>query len=259
MIPNREDRLVRFAFGDVDERERAEIEAMVANDPEAKRTVEQYRSMRHDFSRLKEVPEDQLSRERLRDAILARGLRTDAAPERSKFGWAWMPLAACVLAFAYVVMPRPSSSSADPTLVAMNDAKPALVDLSSGIQRKSVVAKKIEPKVTKPIIIETPKSPFPRKATVEPDRFDHTELIRHDREESKPKPTNDEGENTKGFMARNDPSPQPTPPVVTPQPTPEPPKEKPSDAPIVIVEPSPEPGTNAAQEVENASNVLVGG
>lgn len=251
MIPNREDRLVRFAFGDVDERETAEIEGLIANDPEARRTVEQYQTMRFDLGSLREVPEDQMSHERLRDAILARGLRTDAVPERSKFGWAWMPLAACVLAFAYVMVPR-STPTVEPTLVARNESKPAATfGMASTIVRKAV-APPVKKTVVKPIEksgIEVPVKPKARRS--EPDRFDHSELIVQ--VPSKDEASEASQDDLKGLQATNDKQPQPTPAVVTPTPEPG------SDAPIVIVEPSPSEGTNAAQEVESTSNVLVGG
>ena len=125
MISSREDRLVRYAFGDVSDHERAEVEALIARDPEARRTVDQYASMRDDLGRMREVPEDQMSRERLRDAILARGLRTDPLPvSRSRWQWLWMPVAACALAFAYVAIPHSAPTASEPTYVATADRHP---------------------------------------------------------------------------------------------------------------------------------------
>ncbi|RYG39508.1 hypothetical protein EON81_00715 [bacterium] len=249
MISNREDRLVRFAFGDVNEQEQTEIEALIARDPDARRTVDQYAAMRSDFGRLREVPEDQMSRERLRDAILARGLKSEAEPEKSRWGWMWMPVAACTLAFAYMMMPRPVASPVEPMIV--SDKRPnANVDLGPtlAMQRKQSFTSPVKKTVVKSIVSgPEPRVRKPRPAP-EPVEFDRTELVRHEAP-----PVEPDEKKTSGLVADND---KPKEPEVS---TTIDPVASSNSAPIVIVEPSPGTGTNAAQEVESVSNVLVGG
>lgn len=248
MMSNREDRLVRFAFGDVNEQEHAEIEALIARDPEARRTVEQYGAMRTDFTRLREVPEDQMSRERLRDAILARGLRAEPEPVKARWGWMWMPAAACALAFAYIVMPRPSApSSVEPTLMVRNETPPkieALPDFAFSTKKQAPAPKTV-------VVKSVPEEPKPRmrraRPAPQPVEFDKNELVA-------PSLPKEEEKKSSGLVVDN------RAPAVEPEKAPTvDPAATSNNAPIVIVEPSPTTGTNAAQEVESVSNVLVGG
>lgn len=102
-----EDRLVRLAFGDMDAEEAARLEAEAQTDSYGAHRLAEYRRLKGDLARLKEVPADQLSTERLRDAILARGLRPEPErPSTGGLGWIWMPVAACVLAFTYVSLAK---------------------------------------------------------------------------------------------------------------------------------------------------------
>lgn len=78
-----EEDLVQAAFGDLTLEEAAEIERQAMQDPEAAKALTSYREMSEGLRSLREVPEHQLSTERLRHAILSQGL----APRRASWGF----------------------------------------------------------------------------------------------------------------------------------------------------------------------------
>jgi hypothetical protein len=96
-----EDNLLRLAFEEISPEEAAELEREARQDPDALLALTQYRSLRAGLKDLAEIPAEQLSKERLRDAILARGLEHKKAPQRG-IGWAWMPLTAAALAVVFM-------------------------------------------------------------------------------------------------------------------------------------------------------------
>ena len=100
-----EEKLAQLAFGDLSPEEAARIEAQVKNDPEALHALNMYHGMRAGLSGLKDIPADQMSKERLRDAILAQGLKPKATPKFG-WGWLWMPAMASVLAVGIMLLPR---------------------------------------------------------------------------------------------------------------------------------------------------------
>jgi len=97
-----EDQLLMMAFGDLSAEEVAKVQAQASVDPEAARTLHAYSRMKEELKLLSDVPPDQLSTERLREAILARGLREPRPVSRPT--WLWMPAVAAVAAFALVVV-----------------------------------------------------------------------------------------------------------------------------------------------------------
>jgi hypothetical protein len=94
-----EDKLAQLAFGELGPSEAAQLERQVQNDPEALRALSLYKEMRDGLRSLSDVPEDQFSKERLRDAILTGGLRPVPNRPESNRVWLWMPAMACVLGF----------------------------------------------------------------------------------------------------------------------------------------------------------------
>jgi hypothetical protein len=114
-----EDAMVRLAFGDVTPEEVVALEREAAKNPEAARTLASYRRMRDGLRDLYDVPADQLSKERLRDAILSSGLKPQ--PTQSQRGWVWMPVAAAALVFGITMM-RHNNSMVVPTVVGGSDA-----------------------------------------------------------------------------------------------------------------------------------------
>lgn len=115
MNKKHEEEVIRLAFEDCNEAESVAIRARVGNDPEALKLLDTYSRMRET---LREMPvvEHQLSTERLRDAILNRGLTHEAPPSTPFWRWAWMPAAAVVGAFLLTnFVPRLPGTS-DPIL-----------------------------------------------------------------------------------------------------------------------------------------------
>jgi len=113
-----EDKLAQLAFGELTPEEAAKIEREVHGDPEALRALSLYKDMKEGLRSLSEVPEDQFSKERLRDAILTQGLRPVAPRPTSSRSWLWMPTAACVMGFSLMfVMNMTRKSHGAPHLV----------------------------------------------------------------------------------------------------------------------------------------------
>lgn len=122
-----DEKLAQLAFGDMTPEEAARIEAQVRQDPAASARLAEYREMRASLSGLSAVPDHQLSNERLRDAILAQGLRPKAVEPSSPGlgrGWLWMPVAACALGFGLIVLRHAPQGA---PVVVMDEAKHASV------------------------------------------------------------------------------------------------------------------------------------
>jgi len=105
-----EEKLARLAFEDMGSEEMGRLEQEVVGDREAMRILAEYRNMRLGLKAMGNIPEHQLSTERLRHAVLNRGLKTKPAPQ---LGWLWMPVAAMALTCG-VVMLRNSHHSVLP-------------------------------------------------------------------------------------------------------------------------------------------------
>ena len=120
-----EEQLAQLAFGDLTPDEAARIEAQVKGDPEALRALNTYHGMRSELRGLRDVPADQMSNERLRDAILAQGLKPKPVAGKSIWGWGWMPVAAGALAVA-MMMVR-GGGTPEPTIVLDENAKSSVV------------------------------------------------------------------------------------------------------------------------------------
>lgn len=96
-----EEDLAKLAFGDLNAAEAQRLELLAMKDPEATRALDSYCRMKDELKSLAvDVPDDQLSTDRLRQAILARGLG-DRRPV-ARFNWVWMPATAAVLAFGFM-------------------------------------------------------------------------------------------------------------------------------------------------------------
>ncbi len=80
------DLLLKAAFGEANERDRAELEGLTARDSAAREESELLRSLRSDLVSLRGVPACQVSTERMRDAVLRAGMKQRPASS----GWAWV-------------------------------------------------------------------------------------------------------------------------------------------------------------------------
>jgi len=134
-----EDKLTRLAFGEMSAEEAARLETQAKTDPAAARRLAEYRLMRSDLQALKEVPEDQLSKERLRHAILNQGLRPEPTSGGGNRGWLWMPALACALTFAYAAMTR-THTNVEPTIVAEKSPAASQPSLTLPSSEGSLVA-----------------------------------------------------------------------------------------------------------------------
>jgi anti-sigma factor RsiW len=112
----KEDRLAKLAFGDLNEQEAQELELLVKSDPRMEKTLMEYRSMRDGLRQLADIPEHQLSNERLRDAILGNGLNPKAPV---KFDWGWIATSAlaCFIVAGVVGLRGRLQHNVDPQFV----------------------------------------------------------------------------------------------------------------------------------------------
>jgi hypothetical protein len=243
-----EEKLAELAFGDLSPEDAKRIEAQAMADPEAARALIEFRTMRSGLKDLHDVPEDQMSKERLRDAILAQGLKPQPERSPSPFGWLWMPATAAVLAAAFMLMR--GGPSVEPTIVVDNSSVPD--------QR---VALNTKPSVSDPV--ETPKVAVVRKPVVKTEPT--TTVVRRERPRRKRKAMEPKMEFVEfssapqGYIARNDSKPDitrlPNTSVATET------SSEPQDGPpIVMIEDNRDTTTGAFKATEvGASNVLIGG
>ncbi len=116
MDRNIEDKIAMLAFGELSEAQATALRAQIEKNADSAHELRSYEALRSDLRRLKDVPPDQLSKERLQNAILTQGLSPN--PVRRAFPWLWAatPLAmAAALAFLFVVRisPEPQSATAE--------------------------------------------------------------------------------------------------------------------------------------------------
>lgn len=109
------DLLIKSAMGEADSQESSQAQALVESSPEAAREAAMWAQMKADFKILADVPECQLSNERMRAAVLSGSIKQRRA---SAFRF-WMPAAGLATAalFAVFLMPKntvpPVSGSGD--------------------------------------------------------------------------------------------------------------------------------------------------
>ncbi|MBI1757279.1 MAG: hypothetical protein HYR64_09265 [Fimbriimonas ginsengisoli] len=221
-----EDLLLKVAFGDATADEVARADGL-SRDPEASRRLAELRRMREGLHLLREVPEAQISTERLRDALLRNGLK----PERSGWGlgWVWMPagaLAATFLIASWVMRQSPTlvRSDAGPSApVVLAKREPVSKPLPSAAQEQS-------PTVAVPTFVNesAPPSISSRRPGQAANRHGSGRAKR-----AAPLPSLDPGHSEEPFS---------------------------SDA-IVMIEPEADDATGAqrAVEMESGADVLVGG
>ncbi|MFY9233300.1 MAG: hypothetical protein WAO58_02460 [Fimbriimonadaceae bacterium] len=129
-----EEELLQAAFGDLSDEEIARVEREALEDPVAAKAYASYREMRDGLKSLRDVPDHQLSTERLRHAILGQGLK----PSRQgwQFGWL-MPIGALAVGlFAFYALDFRRTST--PEIAAIGDKAGStvanVVDTNSGIE-----------------------------------------------------------------------------------------------------------------------------
>jgi len=161
-----DDRLAAYAFGDLSPEESSRVEAELAEHPEWTAAVEQFRSLRGDLTRLRDVPECQLSPERMRDAILRREMGDRAKPSR-RLGWLIGPAAsAMVMAGLWVIL---SDASPNPTELRIRPATSTMAKLPTSVsipETASLLAMDAPPAVApRPVASRTTPRTSPSRAT----------------------------------------------------------------------------------------------
>lgn len=91
---SRKDLIIKAGFGELSPDEQARLDALT---PEEREQVEQVKMVRDGLKALRDVPECQMSSERLRDAILNQGV----APSRQSKPWTFAVFAAAAILVAY--------------------------------------------------------------------------------------------------------------------------------------------------------------
>jgi hypothetical protein len=257
-----EDRLIDLAFGDLTPEEAASLEARAAHDPVSASTLQAYRDMRESLRSMADLPEHQLSNERLKNAILARGLsqkETTPAPVSSR-GWIWMPIAACAMAFT-LVMWRNTAPGSDvgPQIVLGSKALDAVAFNAKPLEQPTAEATEPIPSTTKavePELVPAPAHETNRhvaKAPSNPVRATRTKAVHHRTTmvaQSKRQEKVETQDPAPIILRASDVSEASSAlPIVS------------TDQPIVLIaqEKDADTGAQVATEVESESNVLVGG
>lgn len=244
-----DDLILRAAYGEASAEDLAELKLRAAADPKIQAKLDRHLAVCGAMQSLKEVPVNQLSNERLREAVLRQGLKPEAK-RSSIWSWAWMPTASFIL----VLMILPLSkgwmpSSAEPQVVLKSDLAPTpiasaeIIKRSPATVRTNLVASKAAERLAlAPVRIAE------RKAAKEDDTMSNEMLyaLLVAEEPQAPRAT----------VA-------PPKPVVTPKVT-KAPTEVATDAgePIILVDRGPDPGTATgarATESKDTNAILVGG
>jgi hypothetical protein len=258
-MKNKEEKLIELAFQDLSTQESERISADLSDD--AKKTVREYAQMRTALREMRdEVPEMQLSSERLRDAILRDGLKP--ANRRPAFSFLSLGPAlgvAATVALCIWYVNRPSMSV--PTvgagdIVATKTQPEQLFEmnptLTRNLQPEAAVAHKTAPPVVvkpapKPIVVarnETERArPVIRRKRAATPRPNTGLVAMTTRRESAPMAASAARESTgPAAMAAMESAAMPT------------------SEPVVLIESVPtQDGVNRAVEVQSTSNVLIGG
>lgn len=168
MTHREEEILILLAFGEADHIEKQEAEALVANNPEAATFLAEMRSLNGTMPSLRDIPECQLTTERMRDAILSDATISAGKPRKQKIAWLnWSVAAACLAAVTFAITFNGNQPGA-PIVAGNESAVNNTVSLdqamatddtptSSGAIRK--YAAKI--KETKPLIVDTTSTAAP--------------------------------------------------------------------------------------------------
>lgn len=253
MKRNFEDKLAQLAFGELDSQEAVKVEQEISADPKALRALSMYKDMRDGLRELSEVPEDQFSNERLRDAILKQGLRPAAPRPSSRWSWLWMPAAAAAMGFCLItVLTSRHRQTREPQIV---------MGPIHGLSR----AGEVPIRVTADFRYHAPSDPFVKpKAAVQkvaaaesmrdPNEADarltaNTDMSAYDPDLGSIPASINTHDTTGGTVVMN--SPESKTPVAAAG----------SSEPIVLIEQDTDEQTGAckATEVGSSSNVLVGG
>jgi len=157
MAKKREEELIELVFGDLPQDRADRLHQAIDQDPELRRAYDCYQEMREDLASMREVPDDQLSVERLRHAILARGLE-ERKTRRLLPSWTWMPASSMALA-AVLVAARGWMPGPDPKYVADTT-------LAAAAPPVSLEAEVSKPKPPAPAMVAQETAPQVRRSSL---------------------------------------------------------------------------------------------
>jgi hypothetical protein len=100
-----EDRIIDLAFGEIPGSEATRLEQQLSSNPAAAQTLSQFKRLKTDMALLNDIPDHQISTERIREAILRGGLK------QKRNYWAWSLVPALAAAASLVVMFSRTSAS----------------------------------------------------------------------------------------------------------------------------------------------------
>ncbi|HJP82889.1 MAG TPA: hypothetical protein VJ835_05225 [Fimbriimonadaceae bacterium] len=268
-----EEELASLAFDESGSDAKARLEQLSQTNPGAVKAYDSYCRMREELRSLSvDVPADQLSTERLREAILARGL-SERKQTANRPTWIWVPVGAALLAFGISAMKGnwPNSAPVTTTVVERNATEPGFN--LPGFDPEGFRS----PEFSLPSSVETPavtnQSPTPQYAMNESRRRSNRrdseissrgisteeELPAGIPELSFDRASTMEGaalsSNTISFGSESHESLKTAATVATPEPI------TAAGPTIVVIQPETDKmtGTLKATEVENTANVVVGG
>lgn len=127
--------IVRAAFGEAERGEQAFVDEMVRRDPAAKALFDEFAAMRTGLRGLDDVPACQLSTDRLRQAILAQGVKPGRTTVPFRLTWGHGLAAAACLAVGMVFLRQPA---ADQVRVASDVTPPAATSAKKAEQSQPV-------------------------------------------------------------------------------------------------------------------------
>jgi hypothetical protein len=139
----RKDReIIKGVFGELTDSEMSRLSRKIQHDPAAQVELKSYEEVARSLNLLREVPPDQLSKDRLRHAILERGLSPALEPEPRR-NWIWMPVSAFLLALLLVTVPRLQRQS-EPVVVLKKDQVPRNLDSVPSAEDKKMASNRNE-------------------------------------------------------------------------------------------------------------------
>lgn len=255
-----ETNMAKLAFGDVDPQEALRLHGEAQSNPKAAQLLAEYEAMRKGLQALADVPDDQLSSDRLREAILREGLSPQ--PARNSGGWIWAPVAAACLGFVFLTL-KPMQKAVPEVRIAKSDIPSLLPEAGPSLltPTQSLAAMNTLPKKAAPVQAIAASNERPRH------RIRRANLVEH-------KSTGDENpvlfDDYKPTGIRPQAASLGASSVAHPgggmnsAPSPETdaaPATLVANAPIVMIDQEPDKATGAqrAVEVENSTNVVIGG
>ncbi|HEY3782402.1 MAG TPA: hypothetical protein VGL56_15070 [Fimbriimonadaceae bacterium] len=102
-----EDRIIDLAFGEIPDSEAGRLQEQYNSNPAAAQTLSQFKRLKADLPLLNDIPDHQISTERLREAILRGGLKQ----KRNYWAWSLVPALAAAASLFFLLPRNPSAQT----------------------------------------------------------------------------------------------------------------------------------------------------